>query len=173
MTKKAQKTKKNSGFTLVELLLYVAISGAILIIVSVFVALILQSRVKNQTVSEVEMQGAQIINTITQTIRNAEEISSPSPSMSAASSSINVITETKDPTIFQLNNETIEITEGGGPSIALHNDRVIASNLLFQNLSIANTPGTIRISFTLTHVNTENRIEYNFSRDFHASATIR
>ena len=60
-----------SGFTLVELLLYVGISSAILLASSLFLATLLESRIKNQTIAEVEQQGLAVMQIITQDIRNA------------------------------------------------------------------------------------------------------
>ena len=45
------KRRNNRGFTLVELLLYVSISGVILLVISVFLSTLLESRVKNQTMN--------------------------------------------------------------------------------------------------------------------------
>lgn len=138
----------HKGFTLIELLLYVSIVGAVILSVSAFLPLLMQSRVKNQTISEVEQQGVQVMQLITQTGRNADSINFT--------------------TAFDLSGGTIRQN-----SIALTNSRVVASNLTFQNLSRTGTPGTIRIQFTLTHINPEGRQEYNFSKTFYGTATIR
>ena len=58
-------------------------------------------------------------------------------------------------------------------SIALTNSRIVASNLTFTNLSRAGTPGTIRIQFTLTHINPSGRNEYNYNKTFYGSASLR
>ncbi|KKT35654.1 MAG: hypothetical protein UW24_C0005G0002 [Parcubacteria group bacterium GW2011_GWA2_44_12] len=128
---KNYKLQTKSGFTLIELLLYVAISSVMLLITSLFLQTLLQSRIKNQTIAEVEQQGLHIMQLITQTVRNAEAITAPAPSASAASLTLDVIPAASDPTVF------------------------------------------VRISFTLTHVNPGGRNEYNFSKTFYASASLR
>ncbi len=153
---KIKKNQKKSvvqrGFTLVELLLYVSIIGAIVLSVAGFLSLLMQSRVKNQTISEVEQQGIQVMQIITQTGRNA--------------GSINFTTA------FDLSGGVIRINDGSGP-VALTNSRVTASGLTFQNLSRAGTPGTIRIQFTLTHINPSGRNEYDYNKTFYGTATLR
>jgi len=144
-----------------------------LLAVSVFLAMLLQSRIKNQTIAEVEQQGMQIIQIITQTIRNAEAITAPAQGTSASSLTLDVITSVNDPTVFDLSNGTIRIIEGAEPAIALTNFRITASGLIFSNLSRATTPGTIRIQFTLAHANPSGLNEYNFSKTFTGSATLR
>lgn len=143
-----KKNYSQSGFTLIELLLYVGIASSILLISTLFLQTLLESRVKNQTIAEVEQQGLQVMQIITQAGRNA--------------------VDTNFTSVFSLSGGVIR--ENG---IALTNSRVTASALNFQNLSRASTPGTVRISFTLTHVNPVGRQEYNFSKTFYASATLR
>lgn len=161
------------GFTLIELLLYVSISSVILLVTSLFLSSLLESRIKNQTIAEVEQQGLQVMQIITQTARNAEVITSPALGASASSLTLDVITVANDPTIFDLAGGAIRITEGGGSAISITNSRVTASALTFQNLSRASTPGTVRIQFTLTHVNPAGRNEYSFTKTFVGSATLR
>lgn len=129
--------KKQKGFTLIELLLYVSIVGAIIFSIAGFLSLSMQSRVKNQTIAEVEQQGVQIMQSLTQTIRNASAISIP-----------------------------YDISD-------LYNSRVTVSNLTFTNLTRAGTPGNVRIQFTLTHINPSGRNEYDFSKTFYGSASLR
>lgn len=165
--------KNNRGFTLVELLLYVGISAVMLLIISVFLSSLLQSRIKNQTIAEVDGQGMQVMQTIAQTARNAENITAPSTGASATSLTLDVSTGANDPTVFDLSGGAIRISEGGGSAVPLTNSRVTASALTFQNLSRADTPGTVRIQFTLEAVNPENRNEYGYEKTFIGSATLR
>src|SRR4030042_2610598 len=109
----------HAGFTLVELLLYVSIIGAVILSMAGFLSLLMQSRVKNQTISEVEQQGVQVMQIITQTSRNAASLNSPTQGQTASSLSL-------DATVFDLSSGTIRITEGGSP-ISLTNSRVTAS----------------------------------------------
>ncbi|MBI2645179.1 prepilin-type N-terminal cleavage/methylation domain-containing protein [Candidatus Uhrbacteria bacterium] len=161
------------GFTLIELLLYVTISSVLLLVISAFLSSLLQSRVKNQTIAEVEQQGVQVMHIITQTALNAQSITSPTQGMSVSSLTLNVTATTSDPTIFDLSNGAIRIKEGAANAISLTNSRITASALTFQNLSRSATPGTVRIHYTLTHLNPSGRNEYDFTKTFVSSATLR
>lgn len=164
---------KQKGFTLVELLLYLGLAAVLLLVISVFLAMLLQSRVKNQTVAEVEGQGAMVMNLITQTIRNAEGINSPAAGASAASLSLDAAGVSNDPTVFDLSSGTLRIQEGAAAPVALTSSQVTASSLSFQNLSRAGTPGTVRVQFTLSYINPSGRNQYNYSKTFYASASLR
>ena len=113
------------------------------------------------------------MHVITQTARNAETITSPAQGASAALLTLDVVTVANDPTVFDLSGGAMRITEGVGSAVALTNSRVTASTLNFQNLSRTGTPGTVRITFTLTHVNPSSRQEYNYARTFYGSASLR
>ncbi len=163
----------SKGFTLVELLLYISIVSAMILSVSAFLPLLMASRVKNQTIAEIEQQGIQTMQIITQTIRNAEGITSPGTGVNASSATIDVVTTGADPTIFDLSGGVLRITQGTESAVALTNSRVTTSSLTFYNLSRASTPGTIRIQFTLTHNNPSGRNEYEYAKTFYGTATLR
>jgi len=162
-----------SGFTLVELLLYIVIASTILLSITALFGILLQARVKNQAISEVEQQGAQVMQIITQSIRNAEDINSPAIGASAALLLLDVIESENDPTVFDLSNNAIRITEGVSDPVILTNSRAQASGLLFSNLSYTGTSGIIKIEFTLSHVNPEGRSEYDWQKAFYGSASLR
>ncbi len=165
--------QQQQGFTLVELVLYIGISSVVLFATSLFLSTLLAARIKNQTIAEVEQQGLYVMTSITQALRNADTIGAPTQGASAASLTIHTYPGASDPTIFDLSGGTIRITEGSNAPIALSNSRVIASVLTFQNFSRTNTPGTIRIAFTLSHLNPSGRNEYSFTKNFYGSASLR
>lgn len=164
---------KSRGFTLVELLLYVTIVAIMIISISGLLSLLMQSRVKNQTVAEVEGQGVQIMQIATQTIRNATAINSPTIGTNGSSLSLNVTTPANSPTVFDLSGGTLRITEGANPATPLTNSQIVVSSLSFQNLSLAGTHGTVRIQFTLSYINASGRNEYDFNKTFYGTATLR
>jgi hypothetical protein len=153
--------------------LYLALFAVIVGSISGLLYTILQSRIKNQVIAEVEQQGMQTIALITQTARNATTLTSPTIGTSSATLSLAVPTVSLSPTVFNLASSSIRITEGAGGSVALTNSRVTASALSFQNLSRVGTNGTVRIQFTLTHINPANKNEYDYTKTFMASATLR
>ena len=164
------RATRASGFTLIELLLYIGLLSFLLLSVSVFLATLLQSRVKYQTMTEVEQQGQQVMQIITQSVRNATTISTPAVGTSGASLSLAVLAP-NNPTVFDVSAGVLRITEGAGSPVALTNGRVTASGVTFYNLSRAGTPGIVRIEFTLTHVNSSGLNEYAYTRTFGSSAT--
>ena len=173
LAKSRTNQKKLQGFTLVEILLYIGLIAALVVSISVFLGILLQSQIKNQAIAEVEEGGIQILHLMTQTIRNAENINSPSQGNSATSLTLNVINGSKNPTVFDLSGSTIRIKEGVGLPVDLSSNRVNVSGLNFTNLTQAGTSGIVRVQFTLTHLNPESQNEYEYSKTFTASAGLR
>jgi prepilin-type N-terminal cleavage/methylation domain-containing protein len=161
-------SKEHRGFTLVELLLYVAIASMILLSVSFFLSALLGSRVKSQTVAEVDEQGLQAMQIMTQTVRNAAAVNSPATGASDTSLSVNTPVSANNPTVFDTANGAIRMKEGAATATPLINSRVAASNVSFSNLS-----GSIRIQFTLAAVDSSGRSENIYSKNFTGSATLR
>ncbi|MDO8260851.1 MAG: type II secretion system protein [Candidatus Magasanikbacteria bacterium] len=170
MKKEILKNKK--GFTLIELLLYVGVTSFILTAVVSFTSVLLQIQAKNKTVAEVEQQGAEVVQVISQAIRNSNGINSPSSGASATSLSIGMDDASKNPTIFSVNTGVLQVSEGAN-TYYLTNSKVTMVNLSFSNLSRDGTPGVVKFSFTLSYVNNDERSEFNYDKTFQASASLR
>ena len=166
-------TRSQSGFTLIELLLYLGIMAIVLSGVSFFFVSLLEARVKHQTISEVEQQGQQVMTTITQTIRNAQNITSPTTGTSGSSLTLDVVSGSLDPTIFDLSGGLIRVTEGAGAAQALTTSAVTASGLTIDNLTRPTTQGVLRVQFTLTKTGTSGRNEFTYTKTFRGSASLR
>lgn len=161
---------------MIELLLYIGIAAVVLLAISIFISVLLQGRVKNQTISEVEQQGIQAMQIITQTIRNASGVTAPTMGLSGVSLTLTIpigSSGPKTPTIFDLSSGVLRIKEGAAATVDLTNNRVIVSNLNFQNLTNVASSNVIRVSFTITYINSSGKNEYNYSKNFYDSATQR
>ena len=94
--------KQQAGFTLIELLLYVAVAGGLLASIAYFFAMTVDSRIKNQTINEVDQQGTQLMEYMTQTIRNATSITTPTAGTNGSSLTLAVPTGALSPTVFDI-----------------------------------------------------------------------
>lgn len=166
------KKIKARGFTLIELILYTGISSFILLAITLFATLMIQGRIKSEVINEVEQQGYQTMQIITQSIRNAQEIISPTTG-GASTLSLTMRDSNTNPTQINSQNGKIYIQEGRNEGINLTNNQVDASSLNFTNLSRQGTPGIIHIEFTLSHINPSGKNEYSFKKTFKGSASLR
>lgn len=163
------------GYTLIELLLYVVIVGTLLTSMTVFFGTVTESRIKNQSISEVNEQGTAAMELILQTIRNANSITAPAIAASGTSLTLTVPTASSSPTVFQLSGTTLQIQEGLSPNTtttALTTDDVQVTGLTFKNLTRSGTPGIVQVSFTLSRTNLTGRNEYDYQKTFTSSAEV-
>lgn len=166
-------SRPQRGFTLIELLLYVSIVGGILLSASTFFATVLEARVKNQSIAEVDQQGTLVMDLMTASIRNAASITTPAAGASGNSLTLAMTTGAINPTIINLSGATLQIKEGAGATVALTNSKVQVDSLTFTNLTRSGTPGVIRISLTLSRVNAGGKNEYSYQKTFVTSAALR
>ncbi len=164
---------RDSGFTLVELLLYVALLSIIVFSVGIFLNLLLQSRAKNQVIAEVEQQGVLAVQRIVQVARNSTLVNTPAVGTSGSTFSVNVPAGSLSPTVFTLSGGKITMQEGVGSAVDLTNSLVSVTSLTFSNVSRSSTPGTVRIQFTISYINNSGRSEFDYSKIFDSDASLR
>jgi type II secretory pathway pseudopilin PulG len=162
------------GFTLVEMVLYVALCSILLLSLSTFLSFLLQSRVKSQSIAEVNQQGFQMMQFMTQAIRNGKTVTSPLDASTSTTLSITTAVPLLSPVVFSASGTSLMIQEGSGKQVKLTNSRVAVSSLVFQNISTAtNTEKTVKISFVLSYTSSSTKQEYVYSKLFQSSATLR
>jgi type II secretory pathway pseudopilin PulG len=166
---------KNQGFTLVEFIIYIAILAPILVLITGFLLLIVLGNIKETAYREVQQNARFALTKITQEIKKANSINSPSPGPPPTNSanSLSLTMADGSLTIFDFFDGKLRITKGSSPiSYDLTSDQVIVSNLKFTNLSYPDTPGTIRVEMTIDHLNPGNRREYQASINLTSSVSL-
>lgn len=168
-----KNTNKQLGFTLVEMLLYVAVLGTLVFGLSALFADSVDLRVKNKSISEVNDQGTFAMDYISQTIRNATAITSPAAGGTGSSLTLTVPTGALSPTVFNLSGTTLRVTEGVGSPVNLTGSGVQISALTVKNLTRSGTLGVVQVSFTVTSTNGTGRNPFDYSKTFVTSMAIR
>jgi len=163
------KIKRTSdGFTLVELLVYMAIIGFVLAIIAVFTVEIIKSNRKAEMIRETQENARLIIQRMSKEIRWANSISS--------FSSTDITLDTASgPVRFFLGGPDADrfFIEEKGVQRELTSDKVKVTNLAFTRMEPENAPNSIQINVTV-----ENRIavakgEYIAVTSLQSSASVR
>ena len=154
-----------NGFTLVELLVCLGMSAMLLLVVLSMFLSSLQSQKKQERITEVEQQGAMVMELITQTLRNAEAINSPVTGTSASSLSIDVVDVSDDPTVFTISGGQMNVTRGAGLPVNLTSTLLNASVITFTNVTSSGSSGVMKIEFTLSLD--------SYEQTFYGTATLR
>lgn len=162
------------GFTLLETLLFIGASSIIVLIVAGLLNLILVAQTKQTIISEIEETGSRALEIISTVVQDAPSVASPAPGQSSVSLTLNRRTGIDTPTIVEIASSTLQLREGVQAAVALHSSRIAASQLAIVNFSpTTSTPGIVDIRFTLSSINPSSRPEYEYSRAFQSSMSLR
>lgn len=140
---KHRNHQPQQGYTLIELLLYVAIIGTLLTSVVYFFGTTLDARTKNQSILEVNDQGTALMDYLTQTIRNATSITTPTIGTAGPLLTAVVPTGSLSPTVFSLSGTALGFKSDGGSTDTLSSNKMNATKF------IANATGTISTLYAL------------------------
>lgn len=163
---------KQAGYTLIELLLYVVIVGSFLVALSYFFMTTAESRIKGESIAEVNDQGTYAMDYITQTVRNGTAITVPAAAASGASLTLTVPTSANSPTVFSVASGVLQVKKGTAAAVPLTDSNVQITSLTFKNLTRSGTGGLVQVSFTLSRINNGNRDEFNYQKTFTSSAEV-
>lgn len=137
----------------------------ILLAITIFIDFIIKSKNNAKYLSEIEEQGRQVMQIMSQNIRQADSITVPAAGVSSSTTTIKMVTPAIDPTSFTLAGGKIQIRQGAGLYTDLTNSEVNVTSLNFTNVSASSTPGAIKVQFTLT--------AGSFSKNFYATYSLR
>ena len=163
---------REDGFSLIELLLYVAIVSALLLSIVGFYAITLDARVKNQAIDEVNQQGVYAMDQITQSIRNSTSITLPTSAGSGPLLTLVEPTSLLSPTSYSLSGGVLQVQEGLNSPVSLTNSHVTINSFTAKNLSRPGTNGIIQVSFVVSINNATGRSAYDYSQTFTSSAEV-
>lgn len=167
---------KHKAFTILELLLYLALASVITLTASTLLADVIQIREKNRAAFEVESQGELLMQILTQEVRNATRVTAPAP-QTASTTVIQIATSdaATNPTVFEIAGTGIGIKEGTAPAaIPLLSAKTGIKDINFRNLAIdADHADEIKITFTLYFITQEQRAGYNYEKTFFGSTSTR
>lgn len=159
------------AFTLVELIIYIALSVILFLALFTFVVSINETRERSYVISEVENQGINLINKITRDLKTATNINTPTQSNN--SQNLSFLTRDGKNINFILADSVLKIIEDANPAIELHNDSVIVSELVFRNLSKADTKDNIKIELKLKFNSQDTKLIHNYEKTFYATVNLR
>lgn len=169
-----KNVQKREGFTLIEILLYITITSMMVLAFSRFVPVILDTRAKSHTIREVDEQGTSIMENIANTTLQALSIDTPVRSTVSSTLILEMASSTINPTVFNLQEGTIYITEGSNDPVALSNTYVNISDLMFTNMSVGENDDSIKIEYSLqVEVPEQKGTLYQYEQLYRGSASIR
>lgn len=152
--------KNNAGFTLIELVLYLAIITIVMSALIPFAWSVIGGSVKSAAEQEVSSQARYVSERIKYEIRNANSINSINSTPCLSSISLNTVTNAI--TVIDLFSGKVRITYDTELPIDLNSDDTTVSCLTFTDYtSLDNKTKHIQFTFTIDDNYTGSRQEYN------------
>ena len=146
---KIQKLKINSGFTLIEVLIYSALLALIMAGVLGSVYMIIQGAGSSGKRQLVDEEANFVLRKVDWALGGITAINSPASGASGSTLSINR-TGVVLPVRFRLNSGNIEIDSGSGTYLPLDSENITAASLSFFHLPASGSqPAAVRTSFYL------------------------
>lgn len=161
------RSKKESGFTFLELILYTAIVAIFLTGAVYFAWDIIYAQARSNIEQETIENARIVVQRIQSEIRNADDITNINPS------SLELDSGSLGTTTIALDGEVIKVTQSGVTS-ELTSSQIEVNELLFSDLSSGDEKSkNIGFSLTLRHKNPASRKEWEKSYTIKTSAELR
>lgn len=168
------KTNKE-GFTLIELILYIAIISMILVGFMTFSLDVIYSGEKSEIRQTVQQNAIFSMQKILKEIRTSNDLNIGTSTFDTHPGVLSLSKDTAgdDPTIFDISTGTLQIQQGVNGPYPLTADDLEVINLVFTNLSVTNRTTIIRVELTLRHVNADKSNLANAQITLKGAALIR
>jgi len=158
---------------LVEVLLYMSLTSVLVLMIAMLWVTASDTRDRGEAMSIVNTEATSIVSKLTQVIRNASSVNTPTLGNSGGSLALAMSNAANSPTVISLSGGNITITEGSNPPNTLNSNRVSISALTFRNVTENFASGSVRIEITVTYINTTGKTSLDYSQTFYATATLR
>lgn len=138
---------RSSGFTLVELLIFMGLFSVILVVLSSLFAAIIQQQLENQVISAVESDSTYVVSRLAYDFEQADTVVVPVENGDeTVSLTLDINGEEYE---YLLNDSTLEVVT---PTDTVHltSPRTVVTDLSFQRLGNESGVPTIRVRMTLS-----------------------
>jgi len=167
--------KRPLGFTLTEVLVYVAILSIIILAVSGFLAWTMRTNTKVKAMRETQDNARRAMEIMTYEIKEAKSIYTPTTTSNQLSlETTHYLPGGENTTYidFYLCGTQLCLKKESQNPIALTSDRVEVNNLIFSQIITGETP-SVQIDLGINYKNPQNRPEYQASVNLKSTASLR
>lgn len=158
------------GYTLVELLIFLAISAVALVSFVGILVVVVQLQVRQSSTGSVQQESAALLQQMQYYVQNSSLVNIPIDAAGTSTLSLRMASSSADPTIISLSNGTVYLQQGSATATPLTSSRVTISNLSFVRHANPPSKDTVSISFT-TSYNAPTGTEQFFAQPFQTAIT--
>lgn len=161
------------GFTLIEILLYMALSTILVVLMGGIGANVFSGFVKVKAAEELRYNTQFVTEKIRSLASQAESISAPVPGESSSILALRVSDISKDPTIIDVTDGRVTVTEGGGEPQFISGSGVDVSAVDFSNVTQDEGVGSLRVIMQMGLRNPEDRTVYFASSTIYTTINLQ
>ncbi len=158
---------KNKGFSVIEFLIYITIISFIIVTLGLVSMNIFSVGARTNAIQEVAHNGRFAMHKIGSTINEADSLIAPETQGQLLHLTFN--DPLRDPTVFDVSNGKLRITEGSGDPIELTTSKVNIDRILFKKVA----DDSVKVEINISFYNPQNLPEHEFSSFFTSSFTLR
>lgn len=170
-------TDDQKGFSLIELMLYIAILAGIVTSLVVFSISISNSRNKNYVAQEVHANGRVALDLVAQRIMASTGVNTGSSTFGTDPGVLSLIMADggKNPTVIDLdsNDGVLRIKEGVSAAVPITSSEVKIMNLVFTDLTSTGNRGNIRIEMTVDYDNSSGDPVFEYTKSWQTAVSLR
>lgn len=142
---KNNSKKKQAGFTLVEILLYLALSVVMVALVGGIGVNVLQSSLNSRAEEKLQYNNQFVTEKLFRLISEAEAVQTPEPTTASSTLSLIMVDPEKNPTIIDVVAGRLRLQEGLAEPVFLSGSDIIVTEAEFSNVTYVGGIGTIRV----------------------------
>jgi len=169
--RKIKRAQEQKGFTLIEVLIYMAIVG---VVISNFISFSISAtntRNKTYVIQEVQANARIAKELVGRKIKEAVDVVSPAQGAQAAILELDM-PGTSDNTVFSLSNGVLYQQIGAQAPLAVTNQETLISTILFSNNSVSSDLDSVAYSFTMDFRNVGSNF-FDYSETLNGAANVR
>jgi type II secretory pathway pseudopilin PulG len=141
---------KETGFTLIETIIYSAIVSMAIAATLFIVYQIIDSRYKILARVEVEEEAQFLMGKVKWVLSSIDKINTPSLGATSSVLSVDKLNFLSNPVILSASGTDVFISYGANASSAINSESVLVKNLVFKNIGLPDNPA-VELSFFLEH----------------------
>lgn len=165
--------QRSLGFTLIEFQLYLFLLVTMLALLSGIGISVLESRSKAQTLDDMNYNAQILFEKIKTTVARAESVTGPAVGETNTSLSLEMSDPNKNPTVFEIIDGRVRVTEGLGEPVTLSTESIVVTTLLFTNTTVPASSGGVRIELGVSGYAREIERAPDVEYSFYTSVNIK
>lgn len=171
----AFRISKRQGFTLIELVIYIALTSIVVVALLKIMLAVIGAQEKTEVTSHVQQELRMTMDRMTYTTRNAVSVNTGASIFSASGGKLSLAMSDSslDPTLFFLSGNSIYVSEAGANTGAITSGKVLVDELQFINLTATGASPTIKIEVHGTDAVAGDDKTYENEMGISTSVTLR